>query len=84
MEVNSDLYPLLALYLNCHCCRNQNTDFIIRGGNFMKKFSGIELLGLAATIFGVGATILANVVHDKKMDLAIEEKVIKALTEKQE
>ena len=40
----------------------------------------IKILGIAATVIGVGATLVTDWVNDKKMDEKIEQKVIEALT----
>jgi hypothetical protein len=42
-----------------------------------RKF--IKVLGLAATIIGVGANLITEWVNEQKMDEMIEEKVNKAL-----
>lgn len=39
----------------------------------------IKILGVAATIIGVGATLLTDWVNEQKMDEKIEEKVSEAL-----
>ena len=48
----------------------------------MKK-NMIKILGLAATVFGVGATLISDWVKDQKMNDTIEEKVNKALAERE-
>ncbi len=40
----------------------------------------IKILGIAATVIGMGATLVTDWVNDKKMDEKIEKKVIEALT----
>jgi hypothetical protein len=42
----------------------------------------LKVLGLAATVIGMGATLLTDWVDDKKMDEKIEEKVNAALENK--
>lgn len=44
----------------------------------------IKVLGIAATVVGMGATLLTDWVNEKKMDEKIEEKVNKALAKKDE
>ncbi len=44
----------------------------------------IKILGIAATVIGMGATLVTDWVNDKKMDGKIEEKVIEALTKMNE
>lgn len=46
------------------------------------KDSTIKLLGLAATAVGLGASLLSGYIGDKKVDASIEEKIAKALAEK--
>lgn len=42
----------------------------------------IKILGVAATIVGVGATLLTDWVNEQKMDEKIEEKINEALAER--
>lgn len=42
----------------------------------------IKVLGIAATVVGMGATLLTDWVNEKKMDEKIEEKVNEALAKK--
>lgn len=44
----------------------------------------IKILGIAATIVGMGATLISEWVNEKKMDEKIEEKVNEALAKKDE
>lgn len=44
----------------------------------------IKVLGLAASVIGVTATLLSDWVNEKKMDEKIDEKVNEALAEKTE
>lgn len=44
----------------------------------------IKVLGIAATVVGMGATLLTDWVNEKKMDEKIEEKVNEALAKKDE
>lgn len=46
-----------------------------------KKDSMIKVIGLAATIIGMGATLLSSWVEDKKMEEMIDTKVNDALAE---
>lgn len=39
----------------------------------------IKILGIAATVIGMGATLITDWVNEKKMDEKIEEKVNEAL-----
>lgn len=43
----------------------------------------IKALGIAATVIGIGASLLGDFVGDKKLDTKIEEKVAKALANKE-
>nr|DAH22076.1 MAG TPA: hypothetical protein [Caudoviricetes sp.] len=52
--------------------------------NFTNKANLIKILGMAATVIGMGATLLTEWVNDKKMDERIAEKVIEALAKKGE
>lgn len=51
---------------------------------FTNKANLIKILGMAATVIGMGATLLTEWVNDKKMDERIAEKVIKAIDKKGE
>lgn len=42
----------------------------------------IKILGIAATVVGMGMTLITDWVNDKKMNEKIEEKVLEALTNK--
>ena len=44
----------------------------------------IKVLGIAATIAGMGATLVSEWANEKKMDEKIEEKVNEALTKRDE
>ena len=44
----------------------------------------VKILGIAATVVGMGATLLSDWVNEKKMDEKIEEKVNEALAKKDE
>lgn len=44
----------------------------------------IKILGLAATVIGIGATLVTDWVNEKKMEEKIEEKVNSALANKNE
>lgn len=44
----------------------------------------VKVLGLVATVVGMGATLLTDWVNDKKMDERIEEKINEALANKNE
>ena len=44
----------------------------------------IKILGIAATVIGMGATLVTDWVNDKKIDGKLEEKVIEALTKMNE
>lgn len=43
----------------------------------------IKCIGIAATIIGMGATLITDWVNEKKMDEKIEEKVNEALARKE-
>jgi hypothetical protein len=43
----------------------------------------MKILGIVATAVGMGASLLSGFVDDKKTDAKIEERVLKALAEKQ-
>lgn len=44
----------------------------------------IKILGIAATVIGMGATLITDWVSDKKMDEKIEEKVNEAFAKREE
>lgn len=44
----------------------------------------IKILGIAATVIGMGATLITDWVNDKKMDEKIEEKINEALAKRDE
>lgn len=44
----------------------------------------VKVIGFAATVLGFGATLVSEWVKDKEMDEKIEEKVNRALAEKDE
>lgn len=44
----------------------------------------IKAIGLAATVLGLGATLITDWVNEKKMDEMIEEKVSEALARQNE
>ncbi len=48
------------------------------------KANWIKILGMAATIIGMGATLLTDWVNDQKMDEKIAEKVFAAINQKGE
>jgi hypothetical protein len=54
------------------------------GVYFMINGKFIKILGLAATVIGIGATLLTDWVNERKMDVTIEEKVNEALNKKDE
>lgn len=57
----------------------------MKGGKyFMNNSKLIKILGMAATVIGIGATLINDWVTDKKMDEKIEKKVIEALTKMNE
>ena len=56
------------------------TTTIMKGGNCFMNSKLIKILGIAATVIGMGATLVTDWVNDKKMDEKIEQKVIEALT----
>ena len=60
---------------------------IMKGGtamNITDKTNIIKILGVAATVIGMGATLLTDWVNDKKMDEKIAEKVLEAIAKKGE
>lgn len=50
----------------------------------MKNKNIIKVLGLAASIFGVGATLVTDWVNERKLDEKIDAKINEALAEKDE
>lgn len=50
----------------------------------MFTYELVKGIGLAATVVGVGATLVTDWVNDKKMDQKIEDKVNEALSKKKE
>ena len=52
--------------------------------NITDKANIIKILGVAATVIGMGATLLTDWVNDKKMDEKIAEKVLEAIDKKGE
>lgn len=50
--------------------------------NITDKANIIKILGVAATVIGMGATLLTDWVNDKKMDEKIAEKVLEAIAKK--
>lgn len=44
----------------------------------------IKVLGIAATVIGMGATLVTDWVNDKKMDEKIQEKVYEAFAKRDE
>lgn len=59
----------------------------MKGGtamNITDKANIIKILGVAATVIGMGATLLTDWVNEKKMDERIAEKVLEAIAKKGE
>ena len=57
----------------------------MKGGNcFMINGKLIKVLGIAATVIGMGATLVTDWVNDKKMDEKILEKVNEAFAKRSE
>ena len=59
----------------------------MKGGTAMNvtdKANIIKILGVAATVIGMGATLLTDWDNDKKMDEKIAEKVLEAIAKKGE
>lgn len=50
----------------------------------MNKKSMIKILGIAATLIGGAATLISEWVKDRELDEKIDEKVNKALADKEE
>lgn len=48
----------------------------------MGSEKGFKIIGLAATIIGMGLTLVTNWVDDKKLDSKIEKEVAKAFAKK--
>lgn len=53
-----------------------------RGDYFMLTEKLIKVIGLVATVIGVGATLTTSWVGDKKIDATIEKKVAEALAKR--
>jgi hypothetical protein len=52
----------------------------MKGGNgFMNNGKLIKVLGILATVIGMGATLVTDWVNEKKMDEKIDEKINEAL-----
>lgn len=51
---------------------------------FTNKTNLIKVLGMAATVIGMGASLLTDWVDDKKMDEKIAKKVLEAIAQKGE
>lgn len=49
----------------------------------MKKIDGVKASGVIVTVGGIVLSLLSSFVDDKKIDAKIEEKVRKALAEKE-
>ena len=56
----------------------------MKGGNGFMNKNLIKVLGITATITGMGATLISDWVNDKKMDEKIEERVNEALAKREE
>ena len=55
----------------------------MKGGNcFMFNKNWIKVIGIAATIIGMGATLVSDWVGEKKMDVKITEKIGEAFAKK--
>ena len=50
----------------------------------MNKKSMVKILGITASIIGAAATLISEWVKDRELDEKIDEKVNKALAEKEE
>jgi hypothetical protein len=56
----------------------------MKGGNcFMINEKMVKILGIAATVVGMGATLLTDWVNDKKMDEKIIKKINEALANRE-
>lgn len=54
----------------------------MKGGDFMDNKT-MKILGMAATVVGIGASLLGSQISEKQQDAKIEEKVLKALASKE-
>ena len=52
----------------------------MKGGNCFMDSKLTKILGIVATVIGMGATLLTDWVNEKKMDEKITEKITEALT----
>jgi hypothetical protein len=53
-----------------------------KGGNcFMMNGKLVKVIGFAATLVGMGATIVSNWVNDKNLDAKVDSKVTEALAQ---
>jgi hypothetical protein len=52
----------------------------MKGGNCFMSNKLIKSIGLAATVIGMGVSLVSEWVNEKKIDAKIEEKVIEAVT----
>ena len=56
----------------------------MKGGNcFMINEKMVKILGILATVVGIGATLLTDWVNEKKMDEKINEKINEALANRE-
>jgi hypothetical protein len=56
----------------------------MKGGKcFMTNGKMVKILGIVATVVGMGATLLTDWVNEKKMDEKIDEKINEALANKE-
>ena len=56
----------------------------MKGGNcFMINRKMVKILGIVATVVGMGATLLTDWVNEKKMDEKIDEKINEALANRE-
>ena len=63
----------------------KNTTAIMKGGSdFMLNKKTIKIIGLIATVMGMGATLATDWVNDKKMDDKIEEKIAEVIAQNAE
>jgi hypothetical protein len=57
----------------------------MKGGNgLMKSKNFVKILGLAAAVIGMGATLISDWVNDRQMDERIDERISEALASKTE
>ena len=55
-----------------------------KGGNcFMKNDKLIKIIGIVTTVVGVGVSLVSNWVNDKNLDMKVNEKIAKALADKE-